>query len=146
MAKILQKIDISRVSSSPSASLQFLSDHVCRSRTQWLNNSDFMLRKASSDNPGKEVADFFSTANLEGKQVWYFTAPASLPITVLKDMEIDLSKATNGGTLLTHNGDNYGLDLESYATNTQIQLLIPSSGGDKYSSRKLFRSARPTQR
>ncbi|KAI1757641.1 DNA-directed RNA polymerase I subunit RPA34.5-domain-containing protein [Xylaria castorea] len=104
------------------------------SRAQWLNNSDFMLRKASSDNPGKEVADFFSNANLEGKQVWYFTAPASLPITVLKDMEIDLSKATNGGTLLTHDGDNYGLDLESYATNTQIQLLIPSSGGDKYTS------------
>ena len=95
-----------------------------------------MLRKASSSNPGKEVADFFSNANLEGKQVWYFTAPASLPITVLKDMEIDLSKATKGEALLTHNGDNYGLDLESYATNTQIQLLIPSRGVDKYTSCK----------
>lgn len=95
-----------------------------------------MLRKASSENPGKEVADFFDNANLEGKQVWYFTAPASLPITVLKDMEIDLSNATKGGALLTHNGDNYGLDLESYATNTQIQLLIPSRGGDKYTSCK----------
>lgn len=95
-----------------------------------------MLRKASSENPGKEVADFFNNANLEGKQVWYFTAPASLPITVLKDMEIDLSTATKGGALLTHHGDNYGLDLESYATNTQIQLLIPSRGGDKYTSRK----------
>ncbi|KAI0814099.1 DNA-directed RNA polymerase I subunit RPA34.5-domain-containing protein [Xylaria sp. FL0064] len=104
------------------------------SRTPWLNNGDFMLRKASSDNPGKEVADFFSNANLEGKQVWYFTAPASLPITVLKNMEIDLSKATKGEALLTHNGDNYGLDLEPYATNTQIQLLIPSRGGDKYAS------------
>ncbi|KAI0517063.1 DNA-directed RNA polymerase I subunit RPA34.5-domain-containing protein [Xylaria bambusicola] len=104
------------------------------SRAPWLNNSDFMLRKASSGNPGKEVADFFSNANLEGKQVWYFTAPASLPITVLKDMEIDLSKATKGEALLSHNGDNYGLDLESYATNTQIQLLIPSGSGDKYTS------------
>ncbi|KAI1361145.1 DNA-directed RNA polymerase I subunit RPA34.5-domain-containing protein [Xylaria arbuscula] len=104
------------------------------SGTPWLNSSDFMLRKASSANPGKEVADFFSNANLEGKQVWYFTAPASLPITVLKDMEIDLSKATKGEALLTHKGDNYGLDLESYATNTQIQLLIPSRGGDKYTT------------
>ncbi|KAJ3567326.1 hypothetical protein NPX13_g6811 [Xylaria arbuscula] len=104
------------------------------SGTPWLNSSDFMLRKASSGNPGKEVADFFSNANLEGKQVWYFTAPASLPITVLKDMEIDLSKATKGEALLTHKGDNYGLDLESYATNTQIQLLIPSRGGDKYTT------------
>ncbi|KAI1421459.1 DNA-directed RNA polymerase I subunit RPA34.5-domain-containing protein [Xylaria sp. FL1777] len=104
------------------------------SRAQWLNNGDFMLRKASSGNPGKEVADFFSNANLDGKQVWYFTAPASLPITVLKDMEIDLSKVTKGEALLNHNGDDYGLDLESYATNTQIQLLIPSRGGDKYAS------------
>ncbi|KAI1821627.1 DNA-directed RNA polymerase I subunit RPA34.5-domain-containing protein [Xylaria intraflava] len=104
------------------------------SRAPWLNNSEFTLRKASSDNPGKEVADFFNSANLEGKQVWYFTAPASLPITVLKDMEIDLTKAMKGGPLLTHAGDNYGLDLESHATNTQIQLLIPSRGGDKYTA------------
>ncbi|KAI1173791.1 DNA-directed RNA polymerase I subunit RPA34.5-domain-containing protein [Nemania sp. FL0916] len=104
------------------------------SQAAWLNGSDFTLRKASSNNPGKEVADFFSTANLEGKQLWYFTAPASLPITVLKDMEIDLANAAKGGSLLTHNGDSYGLDLEPYATNTQIQLLIPSHSGDKYSS------------
>ncbi|KAI0598379.1 DNA-directed RNA polymerase I subunit RPA34.5-domain-containing protein [Biscogniauxia sp. FL1348] len=103
-------------------------------RPQWLNNSDFMLRKASSDNPGKEVAEFFNNANLEGKQLWYFTAPASLPITVLKDMEIDLAKVTSGGPLLKHEGDDYGLDLEPYATSTQIQLLIPSHGGDKYTA------------
>ncbi|KAL7619517.1 hypothetical protein AAE478_010057 [Parahypoxylon ruwenzoriense] len=104
------------------------------SRPLWLNNSDFTLRKASSDNPAREVTEFFSKANLEDKQVWYFTAPASLPITVLKDMEIDLSKATTGGALLSHKGDDYGLDLESYATNTQIQLLIPSRGGDNYTA------------
>jgi len=96
-----------------------------------------MLRKASSNNPGKEVSDFLSSANLEDKQVWYFTAPASLPITVLKDMEIDLAKATQGGALLTHKGDDYGLDLEAHATTTQIQLLIPSSSGDKYTACKL---------
>ncbi|XDG05401.1 hypothetical protein ABKA04_005016 [Annulohypoxylon sp. FPYF3050] len=104
------------------------------SQPTWINNSNFVLRKASSDNPAKEVADFFKSANLEGKQVWYFTAPASLPITVLKDMEIDLSKATTGEALLNHNGDNYGLDIESHATSTQIQLLIPSQGGDKYAA------------
>ncbi|KAI1385813.1 uncharacterized protein F4822DRAFT_432672 [Hypoxylon trugodes] len=104
------------------------------SRPAWLDNSNFVLRKASSDNPGKEVTDFFNKTNLEGKQVWYFTAPASLPITVLKDMEIDLSKATTGEALLNHKGDNYSLDIESHATSTQIQLLIPSQGGDKYSA------------
>ncbi|KAI5863956.1 DNA-directed RNA polymerase I subunit RPA34.5-domain-containing protein [Durotheca rogersii] len=104
------------------------------SRPAWLNGSDFTLRKASSDNPAKEVTDFFSKANLEGKQVWYFTAPASLPITVIKDMEIDLSKATTGGSILNYKGDNYGLDIESQATSTQIQLFIPSRGGDSYTA------------
>ncbi|KAI1087155.1 DNA-directed RNA polymerase I subunit RPA34.5-domain-containing protein [Rostrohypoxylon terebratum] len=104
------------------------------SRPAWIDNSSFTLRKASSDNPAKDIADFFKNTNLEGKQVWYFTAPASLPITVLKDMEIDLSKATTGEALLNHNGDNYGLDIESHATSTQIQLLIPSQGGDKYAA------------
>ncbi|KAH9905890.1 DNA-directed RNA polymerase I subunit RPA34.5-domain-containing protein [Xylariomycetidae sp. FL2044] len=104
------------------------------SRPRWLNNSDFTIRKASNENPGKEVTEFLSQTNLEGKQVWYFTAPASLPITVLKDMEIDLAKATSGGALLNYKGDDYGLDLEAFSTNTQIQLLIPSKTGEKYSS------------
>lgn len=103
-------------------------------RSNWLNSSDFTLRKASSENPGKEVSDFFSKTNLDGKQVWYFTAPSSLPITVIKEMEIDLAKATAGNPILNHQGDNYGLDLEANATNTQIQLLIPSKGGDKYNT------------
>ncbi|KAI0000096.1 DNA-directed RNA polymerase I subunit RPA34.5-domain-containing protein [Xylariaceae sp. FL0662B] len=104
------------------------------SRAPWLNNSDYTIRKALTDNPGKEITEFFSQANLEGKQVWYFTAPASLPITVLQDMEIDLSKATTGGALLNHDGDDYGLGLESNAISTEIRLLIPSQGGDKYTT------------
>lgn len=110
------------------------------SRPGWLNNSNFVLRKASSDNPAKEVTEFFNKTNLEGKQVWYFTAPASLPITVLKDMEIDLTKAAMGDTLLSYKGDDYSVELEAHATNTQIQLLIPSQGGDNYTSRTLNRS------
>ncbi|KAI0475648.1 DNA-directed RNA polymerase I subunit RPA34.5-domain-containing protein [Xylariaceae sp. FL0804] len=105
------------------------------SRPQWMDTSDFTLRKASSGNPAKEVADFLSKENLKGKQVWYFTAPDSLPVTVLKDLEIDLTKATSGQKLLTHDGDGYGLDVESEATSTQIQLLVGSrQGGDEYST------------
>ncbi|KAI4591747.1 hypothetical protein KJ359_012612 [Pestalotiopsis sp. 9143b] len=103
-------------------------------KPEWLNKSDFMLRKASSDNPGKEVSEFLSQSSLDGKQVWYFTAPASLPITVIKDMEIDLAKAQSGGAILNHKGDAYGLDLEPYTTSSQIQLLIPSKGGEKYNT------------
>ncbi len=52
-------------------------------------------------------------------------------------MEIDLNKAVTGDALLEHNGDGYGVFRESEATNTQIQLLIPSPAGDNYTIRKL---------
>ncbi|KAI1768450.1 DNA-directed RNA polymerase I subunit RPA34.5-domain-containing protein [Hypoxylon sp. FL1150] len=101
-------------------------------RPRWLDNSNFTIRKAMSDNPAQEVTDFFNNTNLEGKQLWYFTAPASLPITILKDVQIDLTKAVTGDALLQHNGDDFGIYRESDATNTQIQLLIPSPAGDTY--------------
>ncbi|OTA99144.1 hypothetical protein M426DRAFT_325389 [Hypoxylon sp. CI-4A] len=104
------------------------------SRIAWLNNSEFALRKASNDISAKEVADALRQANLEGKQLWYFTAPASLPLTILRDLEIDLSKATTGEMLLNHKGDDYGLSLESHTTSSQIQLVIPTKTGDRYNT------------
>jgi len=102
------------------------------SRPNWLESSNFTIRKASSSNPGKEVADFLSTAQLEGKQVWYFTAPASLPITVLQELEIDLADAQSGRAILQHGGDAYGIDLETQAVNSQVQLFIPTKAGNQY--------------
>ncbi|KAI0165145.1 DNA-directed RNA polymerase I subunit RPA34.5-domain-containing protein [Hypoxylon sp. FL1284] len=124
---------ISRVNGQ-SASEPSNSQVAHASLPRWLNSSNFTVRKALSDNPAKEVNEFLSKTNLEGKQVWYFTAPASLPITVLRDMEIDLSKAVTGDALLQHEGDEYGMILESEATNTQMQLLIPSPAGDNYAA------------
>ncbi|KXJ90758.1 DNA-directed RNA polymerase I subunit RPA34.5-domain-containing protein [Microdochium bolleyi] len=102
------------------------------SRPGWLDSTNFTIRKANSADPGKEVADFLNTANLEGKQVWYFTAPASLPITVLQELEIDLADAQSGRAILQHGGDAYGIDLESQAVNSQVQLFIPTKTGDQY--------------
>lgn len=78
------------------------------------------------------MADFLNSTNLEGKQVWYFTAPASLPITVLQDLEIDLADAQSGRAILQHGGDAYGIDLEGQAVNSQVQLFIPTKSGDQY--------------
>lgn len=105
-------------------------------RPAWLNNSDFMIRKASAENPDKELIDFLGKSSLEGKQVWYFTAPASLPISIIKDTEIDLAKAQAGGAIINHKGDGYGLDIEPFSASTKIQLMIPSKGGDKYKQRR----------
>lgn len=69
---------------------------------------------------------------MEGKQVWYFTAPASIPIEVVEKLEIPLERAQQGLSILSHSGDDYGVAFEDASTSRSIKLLIPNKAGDKY--------------
>ncbi|KAK1991515.1 hypothetical protein LX36DRAFT_590300 [Colletotrichum falcatum] len=91
---------------------------------------DFVLRKAQGDEDGKDMSDFFAKAKLEGKQLWYFTAPASIPINVVEKLQIPMDKAQNGDAIFKHNSEDYtvGFDVGS----TAVQLLIPNKKGTSY--------------
>ena len=69
---------------------------------------------------------------MEGKQLWYFTAPASIPIEVVEKLEIPLERAQKGLSILSHNGDDYGVAFEDASTSRSIKLLIPNKAGDAY--------------
>ena len=95
---------------------------------------DFQLRKANNKNAdASEVAQLFREAELEGKQVWYFTAPASIPIEVIEKLEVPVEKAQSGLSILSHNGNDYGVGFERVSTARTIKLLIPNASGDNYS-------------
>ncbi|KAB5518713.1 DNA-directed RNA polymerase I subunit RPA34.5-domain-containing protein [Coniochaeta sp. 2T2.1] len=94
--------------------------------------NEFHLRKAEDGTNAADVAQFFSEAKKEGKQIWYFTTPASIPIEVVEKLEIPLERAQKGQSILSHNGDDYGVAFEDAATSRAIKLLIPSKAGDKY--------------
>ena len=98
--------------------------------------NEFLLRKAEDGTDAADVAQFFSEAKKEGKQIWYFTAPASIPIEVVEKLEIPLERAQKGQSILSHNGDDYGVAFEDAATSRAIKLLIPSKAGNKYRMRK----------
>ncbi|KAK1766440.1 DNA-directed RNA polymerase I subunit RPA34.5-domain-containing protein [Phialemonium atrogriseum] len=94
--------------------------------------NDFHLRKAQENVDASDVAQVFSQAQMQGKQVWYFTAPASIPIEVVEKLEIPLERAQKGLSILSHNGDDYGVAFEDASTTRSIKLLIPNKAGDKY--------------
>ncbi|GKT43279.1 uncharacterized protein ColSpa_03460 [Colletotrichum spaethianum] len=98
---------------------------------------DFVLRQAQGDEDGKDMNDFFAKAKLDGKQLWYFTAPASIPINVVEKLQIPMDKAQNGDAIFKHNSEDYtvGFDVGS----TAVQLLIPNKKGTRYeqASRKV---------
>lgn len=55
--------------------------------------------------PSRAISSALS--NLEGKQVFHITAPSSLPISHIQ--EIDFGKAMQGEPILSHKGVDYGL-------------------------------------
>ena len=97
---------------------------------------DFHLRKLDGSIGASDVAAFFEKSKMEGKQIWYITAPASLPVTVVQDLTIPLDAAQKGLPVLTHNGDDYRLAFDDPAAASSFRLLIPNKKGHEYSERK----------
>ncbi|KKF96810.1 DNA-directed RNA polymerase I subunit RPA34.5 [Ceratocystis platani] len=97
-------------------------------------NSDFMLRKAVGNADSEKLARLFSEATSSGKQLWYFTAPADVPITLVESMEIPLDQAMAGGEAsFKHQGEDFAVEVDQVASNRNMALMIPSGpSDDKY--------------
>ncbi|KAJ0285612.1 hypothetical protein Brms1b_004202 [Colletotrichum noveboracense] len=91
---------------------------------------DFILRKAQGDEDGKDMVDFFAKARADGKQLWYFTAPASVPINVIEKLEIPMDKVKKGQPIFKHNSEDYTVNQDDGSTS--IQLIIPNKKGARY--------------
>ncbi|KAI9771491.1 MAG: hypothetical protein M1840_002111 [Geoglossum simile] len=75
------------------------------------------------------TSELLSPPNLAGKQIWYITAPASVPVSNLK--EVSTQKVMNGEAVLSYKGSEYGfvsLD-EAAAGSSQAVLLVPGKEG-----------------
>ncbi|KAG5928782.1 hypothetical protein E4U42_008037 [Claviceps africana] len=95
---------------------------------------DFVLRKSDDGAKGQDVARICSEANLAGKQVWYFTVPANVPISVVQNMEIPMNQSNRDDRVFSHDGEDYGISFDSMVPKSSIQILIPSADGAQYHS------------
>ncbi|KAM0280457.1 hypothetical protein ACHAQH_004036 [Verticillium albo-atrum] len=100
--------------------------------TNGFQGENFLLRPVQGDEDGKDVQDFFAQAKREGKQLWYFTAPASVPINVIEQLEIPIHKIRNGEPVFKHDGADYGVNVSNEAANPTYQVLIPNKKGVRY--------------
>ena len=65
----------------------------------------------------------FSQQNLNGKELWHLTAPASIPISAIKD--VALSTVQNGGPVLSHKEVDYGFMEDHQSEQRSKKLLLP---------------------
>ncbi|KAG4416156.1 hypothetical protein IFR04_010675 [Cadophora malorum] len=87
-------------------------------------------------NGTSRASQMLKKSSLEGKQIWYFTAPASVPISSVKTMS--LLDAKNGKPILTHEGDDYGFMTDSAEDTTYTRILVPGSdAGYKATSKSI---------
>ena len=73
--------------------------------------------------------DLFRPKNTKDKEIWYISAPASLPITALK--EVALEKFAKQQAIMTHNGESYTLVSDPAVRDTTRVLLPEGKRGYK---------------
>ncbi|KAL2194874.1 DNA-directed RNA polymerase I subunit RPA34.5-domain-containing protein [Corynascus similis CBS 632.67] len=98
---------------------------------QEIVSQGFHLRKAEEDVDAAAVARAFKKAKAEGKQVWYFTTPKSVPIEVIQKHAIPLEKVHAGQSIFAFEGAEYTAHFEE-PVNHAIKVLIPGKTGNKY--------------
>ena len=97
----------------------------------------FTAVRGSNSSTSSELDRLFSSSNLAGKQIWHITLASGIPITSIK--EVDLEQAHSGTTIIEHNGVEFGLRVESSEGTGKdgLGLLVPADGGTSYNSAPL---------
>jgi hypothetical protein len=67
---------------------------------------------------------------MEGKQIWYITAPASVPISSIQEMS--LANIQNGNVVLSHNDNDYGIVQDSSADVRYTKVMVTTGAEDEY--------------
>lgn len=89
----------------------------------------FVPTTASSDD-NDEIRKLLATANLEGKQIWHITAPASVPLSSLTTLDLD--QAQRGASVFTHKDTDYGFIPSKTDSTSSARLLTATEAGDAY--------------
>ncbi|PQE13381.1 hypothetical protein CJF31_00008396 [Rutstroemia sp. NJR-2017a BVV2] len=85
---------------------------------------------AASFDDSRKSSQLFGDSNLEGKQIWYITAPASVSIDTIKDMS--LRGARSGKVVLSQKGNEYGFVEDTAENKTYTKLMLPNKAKNGY--------------
>lgn len=76
------------------------------------------------------ASQMLKKSSLKGKQIWYFTAPSSIPISKIEQMS--MVDADAGKAILNYEGGDYGFVQDSTGDINYTQIMVPSSSDDAY--------------
>ncbi|KAL8658058.1 MAG: hypothetical protein Q9226_001319 [Calogaya cf. arnoldii] len=83
-----------------------------------------------SQTSSRNLQNSFNKEALHGKQVWYITAPASVPVGLIE--EVSKREVAEGGSILSYKNAEYGLIAEPDTKHEGKLLLVPSPEHNDY--------------
>ncbi|KAI9797883.1 MAG: hypothetical protein M1833_005083 [Piccolia ochrophora] len=86
--------------------------------------------KPSAAASSPEVLEILSPENLQGKQLWHIVAPASVPVTSIK--EFAMESLENEGTVMSHGGEDFAFTRTTHERAPRKKVLIPKGRTGKY--------------
>ena len=88
--------------------------------------------EVQSSSASSKLASLCSSQTLAGKQIWYITAPASIPLDKINEMNPET--VANGKAVLSYKDTDYGFTLGENDAQFRERLLIPNSKDNTYHS------------
>jgi hypothetical protein len=76
------------------------------------------------------ISQILNNSNLEGKEIWYITAPAAVPLSSLEDLSLQAIQERK--QILSYNGDDYAFVPDSSESNASTKVMVPNSSNDGY--------------
>ena len=73
-----------------------------------------------------EIDSLFQPSNLAGKQIWYITTPADVPISI---DNVDLGKVAEAAPLISHEDKEYTLVNASTSSQSTSSIMLPNTQG-----------------
>ncbi|KAJ2896962.1 hypothetical protein MKZ38_005061 [Zalerion maritima] len=92
-----------------------------------LHGSGFQFGSISTQD-AKVMRKLAKDAQASGQKLLVFSMPASIPVTIIEKMTIDINKIKEGRALLTHNGDQYTMTSEDPSTSKEVTLTVADKG------------------
>lgn len=90
-----------------------------------------LLKEVTTYPESSAVSKDFGPQSLKGKQIWYISAPAGVP---LEDLEnISLENAGRCNAIVTHNSSEYGFIADTENSKKDLYVSLPSRDGYTFS-------------
>ena len=86
--------------------------------------------KAASIDEAPRVSQLLTGSNLEGKEIWYITAPALVPLSSIEGLSLQAIKERE--QIASHDGDGYAFVPDANEANRFTKVMVPNSSNDGY--------------